>query len=502
MNRKLLDHKDDPRLVQPEHELAPPAARGARVKAADLKPVRIGYLPFYVDYYEGICPDFPREKAAVAGRCADTLRSLGDVVWDGQLIRDADSAARVGRELREQSLDCIVVVSTIAVFGGIPWAALRQLDLPILIWNAQQIRTVGKGYSMVEIVRHTGQIGTQALANTLLREGRWFRVVTGHESSPRSAKQLARFLRVARTASRVRAARLIAVGEGFPMMTDVELDPAYLREHLGPTIARVSAHKLTHSYVSVREEEVDRHLVQLKRKAVVHDIEPDELRRSVRLCEAVATLADANQAAAGTVNCHGPNCLRNPAIGITACYSLGYQNSLGRPFTCTGDLPTALAMLLLKELTGASMYTEVQVMDEKRNAVVIANSGEGEDAIRRPGAKPSVRGNTNFKGLHGRGASFAYPLKPGPATIVSLTPTPHGLKKFRLVVAEGQILPDRLPDAGALAGFFRFASANVHHAYTRWLEAGPVHHAGTAPGHWASELADVAQLLDIEFVGV
>jgi len=173
-----------------------------------------------------------------------------------------------------------------------------------------------------------------------------------------------------------------------------------------------------------------------------------------------------------------------------------------RPFTCTGDLPTALAMLLAKRLTGVAMYTEVQVMDEKRGAIVIANSGEGEAGICRKGAPKRVIGNTNFKGTHGRGASFAYPLAPGPATLLSITPTPSGPKPWRLVVAEGEILNDTLPDTGSLAGFFRFAGDDLRASYTRWLEAGPVHHAATTLGHHAADMRDVAEMIDCEFVQV
>ena len=43
--------------------------------------IRIGYLPFYVGYYEGICPEFPTEKLAVAERCAAALKQFGEVVW-------------------------------------------------------------------------------------------------------------------------------------------------------------------------------------------------------------------------------------------------------------------------------------------------------------------------------------------------------------------------------------------------------------------------------------
>ena len=143
--------------------------------------LRIGYLPFYVSYFENVCADFATEKPREAQLCAQDLAKYGEVIWDGTLIGDVETAGRHGRLLASSDIDCVVVVSTIAVFGSIPWASLQHLNVPILVWNAQQINTVGNGYSMVDIVRNTGQIGVQALANTLLREGRSFRVVAGYQ---------------------------------------------------------------------------------------------------------------------------------------------------------------------------------------------------------------------------------------------------------------------------------------------------------------------------------
>ena len=110
-----------------------------------------------------------------------------------------------------------------------------------------------------------------------------------------------------------------------------------------------------------------------------------------------------------------------------------------------------------------------------------------------------VMGNTNFRGTHGRGASFAYPLEPGPATIISFTPVPEN---YRLIAAEGEIIAESLPDAGALAGFFRFSHTDLHTGYTRWLEAGAVHHAATALGHWSGEISDIAEQLSFEFEAI
>lgn len=461
--------------------------------------LRIGFLPFYVDYYEGICAEFPVEKAAVAKRCGDRLKKFGEVIWDGSLIGNVEAATAAGKKLAGEKPDCLVVITTIAVFGGICWAALKSLDAPILIWNPQLIETVEKGYSMEDIVRNTGQIGTQALANTLLREGRAFRVLTGFEGSARTEEDLRRFFLVNEAVKALRTARLLAVGEIFSLMTDILINDEELRRRVGTKVFHVSNDELTRRYLAVPAAKVYERLAELKRDYTVSELTDDEAVRSVRLCQAFHELCEEHDADAGTFNCHAKVCMRNPEIGITACYSHGIQNSLGRPFTCTGDLPTALAMLLLKRLTGIAMYTEVQVMDERRDAIVIANSGEGEEGIRREGCPSAVRGNTNFTGAHGRGASFAYPLTPGPATILSLTPTAGN---YRLIAAQGEILEQSLPDAGALAGFFKFSNTDLHTGYTRWLEAGPVHHAATTLGHWSLEIAEVARLMGFEMISI
>lgn len=468
----------------------------------DARRMRIGFLPFYVDYYETVCAGFPAEKRAVCHRLAAMLREFGAVEWDGEFIKDVASATQVAERLAADPPDCVVAFTSIAVFSSIPMAALRRIECPVLVWNAQQIETVSGSYTMEEIVRNTGQIGTQALANSLVREGRPFHVVTGYESSERTRREIAGFLSAVRAARAVRGARLLAVGDPFSAMLDVAIDEAVLRRHLGIEVVRVDSSEWTRRYEAVPESSVARESVAIRREHPVSEIGNDEFARSVRISGALDALVREHGAQAGSLNCHGTNCIRNPAVGLTACYSLGVQNAQGRPFTCTGDIPTAIAMLILKALSGISMYTEVQVMDERRDAIVIANSGEGEPGICRAGAACAVRGNTNFSGVHGRGLSFAYPLEPGAATLASFTPTPAGTKPYRLIVAEGEILADTLPDAGALAGFFRFRRVSLHEGYRRWLEAGPVHHAATTRGHWTRELGMIAAWLGVELVEV
>ena len=78
-------------------------------------------------------------------------------------------------------------------------------------------------------------------------------------------------------------------------------------------------------------------------------------------------------------------------IGIAPCWALGRLTTAGRPFTCTGDIVTAVAMLTTKRLGGAAVYHEIEAIDYATGEVVIANSGEHDLAWSAPGARPRLR---------------------------------------------------------------------------------------------------------------
>lgn len=470
-------------------------------QTTSLEPRRIGYLPFYVSFYEDIHAGFRAEKAEFARECGEQLARFGEVVWDGRVIETVEQARAAGDALAAQGVDCIVVVTTLAVFAGIPLEALMQCAAPVVLWNPELAPAPPANYDMVQVVRNTTQIGVQALANTLLREGRWFRVVTGYRYGDHTLRSLDRIFRILDAACAVRNARLLEIGGGFPLMTDIELDDAFLANNLGASVTHISGEELHAKCRGVNREAIDVARIELERGHEMVGMDAVALERSIRLSLAVDSFAREHRASAGSVNCHAC-CRPSSEVGVTACLALGVQNTWGRPFTCTGDLPTALAMLMLKRLAGSSLYTEVQIVDAARNAVVVSNSGEGEESMRREEHRSTIRPCTNFSGACGRGASFAYPIRSGPATLVSFTPTPRGAKPFRVIAAEGEVLADLLPEIGSVAGLFRFASGDVHDAYTRWLEAGAVHHAATAAGCHARELAEICELVNAEFVGV
>ena len=110
----------------------------------------------------------------------------------------------------------------------------------------------------------------------------------------------------------------------------------------------------------------------------------DSLDRSLRAAAALQAVADAHRLDGGAFNCHVPQFRFGDTIGIAPCWGLGRLTSAGRPFSCTGDIVTAVAMLTTKRLGGAALYHEIEAIDYATGEVVIANSGEHDLAWGAP----------------------------------------------------------------------------------------------------------------------
>src|SRR5260370_33289845 len=93
------------------------------------------------------------------------------------------------------------------------------------------------------------------------------------------------------------------------------------------------------------------------------------------------------------MNCHVREIRFGEEIGITPCYGLGRLTSRGIPWTCAGDVVTAVAMLSVKRLGGAAIYHELEAVDYATGEVGIANSGEHGLDWCAPGERPRLPRN-------------------------------------------------------------------------------------------------------------
>jgi L-arabinose isomerase len=374
--------------------------------------------------------------------------------------------------------------------------------VPVVVWALHETGLVEGGFDHGSITTQGATVGAPMISNLLSRADRSFELILGRRSDAEALARVRTALRLAGVARGIARSRLGRIGRPLDGYAHVDVDDAALRAATGIELVGVDPDEVVARYREVAEADVRALEAEVRRDWTFEgDPSEDSLDRSLRAALALQAVADAHDLDGGAFNCHVPQFRFGEPIGIAPCWALGRLTSAGRPFTCTGDIVTAVAMLTTKRLGGAAVYHEIEAIDYATGEVVIANSGEHDLAWLPPDARPRLRPNDWFCGKDPHcGVCAVLEPPPGPATLVGFTPHPHARGGFRYVVARGELTGRTFPETGTVNGAFRFADGPVEAAWARWAGAGVNHHSSATPGDLSGEVTVVARHLGIEAV--
>lgn len=458
---------------------------------------RVGVVSCYFPLFEKqMPPGFRSDREETARGYAELLAREFDVVDAGTLASDADGE-RANALLREARPDVVVFAPSMAAPPSYVAHALAGLSAPLVIWNGPTIDRLPDGLTQAEATVNSSQVAAVMLANPLVRDARAFAAVTASPSDDEDVDRLVRTVRAAAVASVVRGSVLLRVGSWLPGYLDVESTAAELAR-LGVTEHGVGVEELDEAFEAVAAERVDGGLAELDGRGWERRAGPADAR-SMQLALALHDLATSLNAVAATVNCHSDVLRWNPRIGITACLGASLLTGEGIPVSCTGDLPTALALVLARALSGRALYSEFYTPERETGLMLLAAGGEGDPAWADPSHPVVVEPNHHYPGDHGAGTSISFRLEQGPATALSLSPAGD---TWRLAWATGEIVEARYDTMGGPNGMFRFDSGSAFEAGARWIASGATHHNALARGRLDVEIPVLARALGIEEVRV
>jgi L-arabinose isomerase len=470
--------------------------------SADGRP-RVGVIsPYWTLWEHTAGPTFRADRLALARSVADELAGPIDPVAVVE-VASGDDGVAAGRRLADLAVDVVLVIQTMAVPAAWTMAALDALHgVPVVVWALHETGLVDGAFDHGSITTQGATVGAPMLSNLLSRTGRPFELVLARRSDPVGTARVRDALRLAGIASGIAHSRLGRIGRPLDGYAHVDVDDAALRAATGIELVFVDPDEVVDAYRSVADGDVRALEAETRRRWMFEgDPSTDSLDRSFRAAIALESVVDAHELDGGAFNCHVPQFRFGEPIGIAPCWALGRLTSGGRPFSCTGDIVTAVAMLTTKRLGGAAIYHEIEAIDYESGEVVIANSGEHDLAWLAPGATPRLRPNAWFCGRDAHcGVCAVFEPAAGPATLVGFTPHPEAHGGFRYVVARGALTERSFPQTGTVNGAFRFTDGPVENAWARWAGAGVNHHSSATPGDLSTEVASVARHLGIEAV--
>ncbi|MFI0424082.1 hypothetical protein [Spongiactinospora sp. 9N601] len=468
-----------------------------------MRRARVAVLAPYWDFFATSARgDLATDRAALLRDIRTGLAAHADVVIATTIDPDVPVAATI-EAVRGARPDLLVLAATMA---SPPAAALRVVDafpeLPVVLWAARRGRAMAEPYTHQDITVDGATVGAPQLASLLARASRPFDVVMAALDDPDGLSRVHDAVRSAAAAVLLRTARIGRVGGSLPGYTCVDADAPRLADEVGARVIEVPAAEFLARYQAVDAAVVERTWAETRHlyhpttalpgwkagaapAAEVGEPVAGQVADAVRAAVALRELGEAHRLDAGAFNCHVPQIRRGPAIGYAPCFALGHCTSLGVPWTCTGDVVTAIAMLTAKALSGAALYHELEALDPDSGEFVIANSGEHDLAF---GPGPAeLRTNPWWP----TGLCAVLTPRPGPATLIGFAQLdpPGG---HRLIAARGRFTARKFPGVGTSNAAFAFDRTPPEHAWEAWCRSGVNHHAAATPGDHAEHVQRVA----------
>lgn len=473
----------------------PPATANPAVRAH--RP-RVGLLGIMQPLYDDMIPGITEHQAAYAGRVAERLSDVAE--WTvAPPVRGREDAERALRSFEADGLDGVLVVMLTYGPSLRVTRALSGLRLPVALANIQPDPAVSAAWDMDDMTYNQGIHGAQDTANAMVRAGVDFDVITGEWQSPEFAERVDRWARAAHTVSALRRLRVGVFGYPMNGMGDARVDESALLRKLGPEVHVIAPGALHRAMADLPEQAV-RDLISWEDGVFDVDARLSEEEREdhVRMQLGIERLLEESECGAYSTHFDAigedGRFARLPMAAASTLMAQGYG------FAGEGDVLAASVVYAGHRLAGDGHFTEMYAMDFPSDSILMSHMGEGNWRLAREDEPVRlIKRSLGIGGLDDP-PTLVFRYRPGPATLASLVSL--GGERFRLVVAEGEVLDSpELPALEMPYGQFRPASG-VRGCMDAWLRAGGTHHMVMNSGHIAQDWRVLCELAGIEYVPV
>lgn len=457
---------------------------------------RLGlFAPRFALFDAAMPDDYPAQRRRYSASCVELLAGIGDVDHHG-VVESPEDAERLAEVWRSAPIDIVVCWPTMAA----PPAWLETIttarpDCPVLVVVAQEHDAVPDAYTTDLATARSLPVGAVMATNVLRRASTPFEVVVGRLGDDALVADISGAIDVLMSVRAVRTLRLGTVGEPIPGYSDVAVDDVQLAR-LGVELIDV-ADDLERAFVDSTIASAEEVVAEVAASWHI-DVGAEVLQRSARLAVALEQVVARHALHGGAVNCHGPRLRFNDTIGIAACLAVSRCTAAGTPFACTGDVPTAVALVIGQHLTGSALYCELYQLDLAEDWILVANGGEGDWTYRDEARSAALLPEDHYSGEHGAAVASSFSVRLGAATLMSLSPGIGRDGRWGLVVAEGAVIGSRHDGMEGPNAMFRFDGVHVADGYRQWCRRGATHHAALVPGRARARVERVAAHLDID----
>jgi len=335
-----------------------------------------------------------------------------DVVLLGS-VGDSDAAAGAGRRLAAEHVDAVVFVPVCWFEDYLVLDLLEECAPPVLFRPLPGMET-------------GALCGTQQITCYLKQLDHPYATVFGPLGDAECFRKTLTFLRAAALKGRLRRARIGLGGHRVAGMTHTSPNEFMLKKAVGARVVPLDMTGLLARAGEIPESEAADLWKKVSARAGACEVSEEVGLDSVRLYAAIKEEVARHGLDALSIGCY-------PHLMGRVCLAASLLADEGIPLACEGDVHGAVGQLMLSLLSGGPTHNTDWLDPLDDGTVVFSHCGSGSFSLAEGPSSvrlASVR-------LMGRGVCALFTSKPGPVTMLALTPRPDG---YQCALLEGEAL--------------------------------------------------------------
>ena len=449
-------------------------------------------LGAYLPQFPSLVPEFESQYAAFKKTIPDTVEII-----DGGMVTTKEQAMEAGNKFRAADVDLVFLqmLTYATSYNMLP--AVRDLDVPVVLVNVQKLKALdydhtdiaswlGEGYAC-------GAVG-EAVAD-LERAGKRHAVITGvvEGGDPGVQAEIEDWCKAAQV-RRFRDTNIAQIGRPYPGMMDFYIDETNLYNRMFLYTKQFDWEKMW----AIADDITDEDAIRAKAQEILDTFEIEgggTIEKVWDMAKYVVAFEKwVKDEYLGMIASHYDGFAQGKAGVLDSMLIPAFSMLIKQGTACAveGDMKVAMAMSILKTISGTGQLSEMYSIDFNDDICIIGHSGSGDADI--SDKKPTMKIVKVFHGKTGGGYLTQFYPYTGPVTYLAITQDADG--HFRFVVAEGVNEEGKILSFGDTNMRTRF-TCGAREFVNRWSEAGPTHHMAAATGRHIDTILKVAKIFNV-----
>ena len=450
-------------------------------------------LGAYLPQFPSLVPEFEAQYDAFKKTIPDTVEII-----DGGIVTTKELSQAAGDKFRAVDVDLVIcqLLTYATSYNMLP--AVRDVNVPVVLVNVQKLKA--PDYANTDTAKWLGELyacgAVGEMVADLERAGKRHAVITGvvEGGDPYVQKEIEEWCRAAQVRRRFRDTNLAQIGRPYPGMMDLYIDETNLYHRMWVYTKQFDWEKMWAIADNITDEEA----IRAKAQDILDTFEIEGGGTIEKVWDMARYVVAFEQwvrdEQLGLIASHYDGFAQGVAGKLDSMLIPAFSMLIKQGTACAveGDIKVAMAMSILKTISGTGQLSEMYSIDFNEDICIIGHSGSGDAAISEK--KPTMKIVDVFHGKTGGGYLTQFYPPAGEVTCLGITQDRDG--HFKFVVAEG------VNEEGPI---FTFGDTNMRTRFScgarefcnRWSEAGPTHHMAAANGRHIDTILKVAKIFNV-----